>query len=264
MSEAVNDGVRIAYEVKGEGEPLVFVHGLGYDRQGWGPLPALLAEDFQVVLLDNRGVGESDVPEGPYAVSQMAADVVSVLDEAGIDAAHVFGVSLGGYIAQEIAVTYPARVRKLVLASTAPGGTRSHPMPAAGLEAFGRFPTMEREAGLRLMVENSLGAHGVRERPELTDEIFRYRLERAPSLAGWQAQAYAGATFDGYDRAASIAAPTLVLQGGADTVVDPRNGELLAELIPGARLEVIADRGHLMMWEEGEALAPLVKEFLLS
>jgi pimeloyl-ACP methyl ester carboxylesterase len=264
MSEAVSGGVRIAYEVLGEGDPVVFVHGLGYDRQGWGPLPALLAEDFQVLLLDNRGVGESDVPEGPYAVSQMAADVIAVLDDAEIDAAHVFGVSLGGYIAQELAVTYPERLRRLVLASTAPGGTRSHPMPAAGLEAFGRFPTMDREAGLRLMVENSLGAHGVRERPELTEEIFRYRLERAPSLAGWQAQAYAGATFDGYDRAASIAAPTLVLQGGADTVVDPRNGELLAELIPGARLEVIADRGHLMMWEEGEALAPIVKEFLQS
>lgn len=264
MSEAVNDGVRIAYEVLGEGEPVVFVHGLGYDRQGWGPLPRLLAEDFQVVLLDNRGVGESDVPEGPYAVSQMAADVVAVLDDAGIEAAHVFGVSLGGYIAQELAVTYPERVRRLVLASTAPGGTRSHPMPAVGLEAFGRFPTMDRDAGLRLMVENSLGAHGVRERPELTDEIYRYRLERAPSLAGWQAQAYAGATFDGYDRAASIAAPTLVLQGGADNVVDPRNGELLAELIPGARLEAIADRGHLMMWEEGETLAPVVKEFLRS
>jgi pimeloyl-ACP methyl ester carboxylesterase len=264
MSVAVSGGVRIAYEVLGEGEPLVFVHGLGYDRRGWGPLPALLAEDFQVLLLDNRGVGESDVPEGPYAVSQMAADVVAVLDGAGIDAAHVFGVSLGGYIAQELAVTYPDRLRKLVLASTAPGGPRSHPMPATGLEAFGRFPTMDRDAGLRLMVENSLGAHGVRERPELTEEIYRYRLERAPSLAGWQAQAYAGATFDGYDRAASIAAPTLVLQGGADTVVDPRNGELLAELIPGARFELVADRGHLMMWEEGETLAPIVKEFLLS
>src|SRR5258705_5438997 len=141
MREAANDGVRIAYEVLGEGEPVVFVHGLGYDRQGWGPLPRLVADDFQVVLFDNRGVGESDVPEGPYAVSQMAADVVAVLDDAGIEAAHVFGVSLGGYIAQELAVTYRGRVRRLVLASTAPGGTRSHPMPAAGLAAFGRFPT---------------------------------------------------------------------------------------------------------------------------
>jgi 3-oxoadipate enol-lactonase len=264
MSEAINDGVRIAYEVLGDGEPLLFVHGLGYDRRGWGPLPALLAADFQVLLFDNRGVGESDVPEGPYAVSQMAADAVAVLDDAGVERAHVLGVSLGGYIAQEIALTYPDRVRKLVLGSTAPGGTRSHPMPQAGLEAFGRFPTMEREAGLRLMVESSLGAHGVRERPELVEEIFAYRLERAPTLAGWQAQAYAGATFDAYDRIPGIAAPTLVIHGSADTVVDPRNADLLAELIPDARVEVVPERGHLVIWEEAELLAPVVREFLRS
>jgi pimeloyl-ACP methyl ester carboxylesterase len=155
-------------------------------------------------------------------------------------------------------------MRRLVLASTAPGGPRSQPMPAAGLEAFGRFPTMEREAGLRLMVENSLGAHGVRERPELVEEIYRYRLERAPTLAGWQAQAYAGATFDAYDRIGAIAAPALVLQGGADNVVDPRNAELLVELLPQARLELVPDRGHLLVWEEGEQLAPVVREFLVS
>jgi pimeloyl-ACP methyl ester carboxylesterase len=240
------------------------VHGLGYDRFGWGPLPGLLAQDFRVVTFDNRGVGDSDVPEGPYAVAQMAADTVAVLDSAEIESAHVFGVSLGGYIAEELALTYPERVRRLVLTSTAPGGPRSHPMPTAGLEAFGRFPTMEREAGLRLMVENSLGAHGVRERPELVEEIYRYRLERGPTIAGWQNQAYAGATFDAYVRLAQISAPTLVLQGGADNVVDPRNAELLAELIPNARLETIPDRGHLMVWEEGAALAPIVKEFLQS
>jgi pimeloyl-ACP methyl ester carboxylesterase len=262
--EARNGDVRLAYEVRGEGEPVLFVHGLGYDRLGWGPLPALLAHDFQVITFDNRGVGESDVPQGPYSVAEMAADAVAVLDAAGIDPAHVFGASLGGFIAQELAIAYPERVRKLVLASTAPGGPRMHPMPAAGLEAFSRFPTMEREAGLRLMVENSLGAHGVSNRPELVEEIFAYRLERAPTLAGWQAQAAAGALFDAYDRAPQIAATTLVLQGGADTVIDPRNAELLVELIPNARLELIPDRGHLMVWQEGERLAPIVKEFLQS
>ena len=264
VSYAHNGDVRLAYEVHGAGEPVVLVHGLGYDRFGWGPLPGLLAQDFTVVTFDNRGVGDSDVPEGPYAVAQMAADTVAVLDSAEIESAHVFGVSLGGYIAEELALTYPERVRRLVLTSTAPGGPRSQPMPTAGLEAFGRFPTMEREAGLRLMVENSLGAHGVRERPELVEEIYRYRLERGPTIAGWQNQAYAGATFDAYVRLAQISAPTLVLQGGADNVVDPRNAELLAELIPNARLETIPDRGHLMVWEEGAALAPIVKEFLQS
>ena len=105
--------VGIAYEIRGEGEPLVLVHGLAYDRAGWGRLPDLLAERFRVVLVDNRGVGESDAPPGPYTVAEMAADVVAVLDDARIDRTNLFGVSLGGYIAQELALTSPERVRRI-------------------------------------------------------------------------------------------------------------------------------------------------------
>jgi len=257
-------GVQIAYEVLGEGEPLTLVQGLAYDRHGFGRLPRLLAEHFRIVLIDNRGVGESDEPEGPYSVPQMAADVVAVLDDAGIERTNLWGVSLGGFIAQELALAYPQRLAKLILCSTMPGGPRSHPMPAPGVEAFGRFPTMDREAGLRLMVENSLGERGVRDLPGLADEIYAYRLERAPSLAAWQAQAVAGATFDAYDRVGAIAAPTLILHGGADNVVDTRNSELLGELIPNARVEIVPERGHLMMWEDSERVAELVTEFLRS
>ncbi len=264
-SYATSDGVRLSYEERGEGDTLLFVQGLGYDRNGFGPLPDLLAEDFQVIVFDNRGVGDSDVPEGPYSVTQLATDAVAVLDAAGVESAHVLGVSLGGFIAQELALAHPERVRKLVLCSTAAGSIPpSYPMPARGVEAFERFPTMEREAGLRLMVENSLGDHGVQKRPELVEEIYRYRLDRAPTLAGWQAQAYAGVTFDAYERIPGISAPTLVIQGGDDTVIDPRNAELLVERIPGARLEVVPERGHLVIWEEGELLAPIVREFLRS
>jgi len=264
VSFAANGDVRIAYEAWGEGEPVILVHGLGYDRRGWGPLPDLLGQEHLVLLVDNRGVGGSDFPPGPYTVAEMASDAVAVLDAAGIERAHVLGVSLGGYIAQEIALSYPGRVDRLVLCSTSPGGPNQYPMPAVGVEAFGRLPTLEREAGLRLMVENSLGDHAVRERPGLVDEIYAYRLERAPTLAGWQAQAYAGATFDAYDRIPAITAPTLVIHGTADTVVDPRNAELLAERIPGARVHLIADRGHLVIWQEGELIAPVVREFLLA
>jgi pimeloyl-ACP methyl ester carboxylesterase len=262
--KADSHGVRIAYELLGEGEPLTLVQGLAYDRHGFGRLPELLAEHFRVVLIDNRGVGESDEPDGPYTVPQMAADVAAVLDDAGIAQTNLWGVSLGGLIAQEFALAYPERVARLVLCSTMPGGPRSHPMPAPGLEAFARFPTLEREAGLRLMVENSLGVRGVREVPGLADEIYAYRLERAPSLAAWQAQAHAGATFDGFDRIGGITAPTLILHGGADNVVDTRNAELLAELIPNARVEIVPERGHLLMWEDSERVAQLVAEFLGS
>jgi 3-oxoadipate enol-lactonase len=256
------DGVRLAYETSGAGEPLLFIHGLAYDRLGWGPLPTLLAQDFHTVLFDNRGVGDSDVPDGPYTMEQLAGDAVAVLDAAGIESAHVFGVSLGGFIAQEIALTHPERVRKLVLCSTSPGGANAFPMPARGVDAFTRFAAMDREAGLRLMVENSLGDHAVRERPELVEEVYAYRLERAPTVAAWQAQFAASQGHDAYERLPSIAAPTLVIHASADTVIDARNGELLAERIPGARIERVPDRGHLVMWQEGERLAPIVRDFL--
>jgi len=258
----VNGGVRIAYESRGEGEPLLLVHGLGYDRRGWGPLPDLLAQELRVLLIDNRGVGESDFPPGPYTVAELAADAVAVLDAAGIERAHVLGVSLGGFIAQEIALSYPSRVDRLVLCSTSPGGPNQHPMPAAGVEAFGRFPTMEREAGLRLMVENSLGARAVRERPELVDEVYAYRLACAPPVEAWQAQLAAALAFDSYDRLPEISASTLVLHGGGDTVIDARNGELLAERIPDAELHLVPERGHLLVWEEPELVTPIVLEFL--
>jgi pimeloyl-ACP methyl ester carboxylesterase len=261
---AESAGIRIAYEVRGEGEPLVLVHGLAYDRAGWGRLPDLLARTFRVVLLDNRGVGESDETEGPYAVPQMAADVAAVLDAEGIERTNLFGVSLGGYIAQELALVHPERIEKLVLCSTAPGGPKAYPMPQRTVEVFARYPTMEREAGLRMFVENSLGERGVRERPELVDEIFAYRLAHAPTVQAWQAQAYAGATYESYDRIGGIDIPTLVIHGGDDIVVDPRNAALLGELLPNARVEVVPDRGHLLVWEDSERVADLVREFLAS
>jgi pimeloyl-ACP methyl ester carboxylesterase len=255
-------GVRIAYEVRGEGKPLVLVHGLAYDRAGWGRLPELLAERFRVVLLDNRGVGESDAPAGPYAVAQMADDVIAVLDDAGLARTYLLGVSLGGYVAQELALAHPERVEKLILVSTAPGGLKAHPMPQSTQDVFARYPTMEREAGLRMFVENSLGERGVRELPDLVEEILRYRLGHAPTVDAWLAQAAAGAAFDAFDRLGAIGAPTLVLAGGADIVVDPRNAALLGELIPGARVEIVPDRGHLLVWEDSDRVAELVTEFL--
>ena len=261
MRHAPNGDVRIAYEERGDGPPLLLVHGLGYDHHGWGPLPALLVPDFRLVLVDNRGVGESDAPEGPYTIAGLAADAVAVLDAAGIDRAHVVGVSLGGFVAQELAIAHPERVDRLVLLSTSPGGPNQYPMPAETVEMFSAYQRMEREAALRLAVKNSCGDRAVRERPDLVDEVYAYRLERAPPIEPWRAQLLAGTGFDAFERIPAIAAPTLALTGGGDVVIDPRNSELLAERIPGARLEVVPDRGHLLYWEEPEIVASMIREF---
>jgi 3-oxoadipate enol-lactonase len=260
--EARNGDVRLAFEMRGAGEPVLLVHGLAYDRFGWGPVPDLLARDFAVVVFDNRGVGESDVPDGPYTVEAMAADALAVLDAAGIERAHLVGASLGGMIAQRLALGHPRRVEKLVLACTMAGGARSFPLPARTQELFALYPTLPREEMLLRMVKNSMADAAVAARPELVDEIHRYRLGHAPSIEAWAAQATAGAAHDAMAQLGELAMPTLVVTGDADNVVDPRNSQLLVAAIPNSRLEVVAGGGHLFFWEQPERFAELVREFL--
>jgi 3-oxoadipate enol-lactonase len=257
--EARSGDARIAYEVLGDGPPLLLCQGLGYTRSGWGPGRGLLAERFAVVAFDNRGIGESDVPSGPYTAAQLAGDALAVLDAAGFERAHVVGASLGGMVAQEVALAAPERVDKLVLACTTPGGANAFPMPAATVALFAQAALLDPLDALRRFVVNALAPDAP---PELVEEIYAYRLANPPDLAGWQAQAAAGASHDAYDRLSRIAAPTLVLHGTADNVVDYRNSELLAERIPNARLELFPGAGHLFFWEQPERFATAVGGFL--
>lgn len=254
--------MRIAWERHGNGPPLLLVHGLGYARWGWEPVLPGLAERFSVVSVDNRGIGASDAPPGPYTAAELAADAVQVLDEAGIERAHVVGTSLGGMIAQELALGYPTRVDGLVLACTTPGGPRAHPMPQATVALMAEAATLEPTVALRRFVENALAPETVAARPEIVERIMAHRLRTAQSPAAWAAQAAAGATFDAYDRLGALAAPTLVQHGDEDVVVDPRNADLLVELLPGARLERFPGTGHLFFWEEPERFVASVGAFL--
>lgn len=268
-SIADNDGIGIAWERRpatGDGPtttPVVLVHGLGYARWGWDGLPErLTAAGFDLVLLDNRGIGDSDVPEGPYTATQMATDVVAVLDDAGIDTAHVVGSSLGGMVAQEVALGWPERVDRLVLLSTTPGGEDAAPMPQGTVDLLAAMPGMEPVEALRAAITNALAPAWADERPELVEQILRHRLAAPQDPAGWQAQAHAGTTHDGGGRLGSITAPTLVLHGDRDVVVDPANGPLLAGRIPDARLVVLEGHGHLPFWEDPDAVARSIVGFL--
>ena len=220
-----------------------------------------LAEQFDVILFDNRGIGESDAPPGPYTVAEMAADAVQVLDEAGVARAHVVGTSLGGMIAQELALAYPERVDRLVLACTTPGGQKAHPMPQVTVALMAEAATLEPAVALRRFVENALAPATVEAHPEIVEQIMAHRLATAQQPAAWAAQASAGATFDAYDRLGGLAAPTLVQHGDEDVVVDPRNADLLVELLPDARLERVPG-GHLFFWEAPEQFVSSVSGFL--
>jgi 3-oxoadipate enol-lactonase len=250
--------VRIAWERRGDGQPLALVHGLGYARWGWEPVADALAERFEVVLLDNRGIGESDAPAGPYTAAEMAEDVVRVLDEARVDSAHIVGTSLGGIVAQELALR-SERVDRLVLVCTTPGGPNAAPMPLVTARLIAEAASLEPIVALRRFVENAL-APGAPE--ELVERILAHRLRTAQPPAAWAAQAAAGVSFDAWDRLPELRAPTLVLHGTEDVVVDPANSTLLVERIPDARLEWFTGCGHLLFWEEPERFVGLVGEFL--
>jgi 3-oxoadipate enol-lactonase len=259
---ADSSGVRIAYEVAGSGPPLVLAHGLGYARWGWEPVAPSLAEDFTVLMFDNRGIGGSDIPEGPYTARAMAEDVVAVMDAAGIDRTHLVGTSLGGMVAQEVAIRWPERVDRLVLACTTPGGGKAFPLPDRTLRLIAEAPTLAPEIALRRFVENALAVNTVQERPDLVERIYEKRLEFPPDPSGWQAQAAAGVSHDAFSRLQEIRAPTLILQGTEDGVVDPRNAQLLERGIPGSRVVMFPGTGHLFFWEEPDRFVEVVREFL--
>jgi 3-oxoadipate enol-lactonase len=259
MSERARNGdVGIAWESHGSGPPLLLITGLGYGRWSWEPILEPLAERFRVLALDNRGYGESDVPPGPYTAAQMAGDALAVLDAAGVERAHVLGGSLGGAVAQELALRHAERVDRLVLVATMSGVTNMHPIPAPTLQLMAEAPTLDPALALRRFVENALAPE-----PEqtLVERIVAQRIAHPPDPAGWAAQTGIWATFDVWEELPELAAPTLVLQGEGDVVVDPRNAALLASRIPGAELRLVPG-GHLFFWNRPAAFAALVTEFL--
>jgi 3-oxoadipate enol-lactonase len=265
---ARNGELRIAYELRGKlhwQRPwLVLIQGMGFDRHGWDPVARKLRRHFRLVLVDNRGSGLSDLPAGSFGVADMAGDVVAVLDDAGVRRAHMMGVNLGGMMAQELAVDDLDRVDGLVLVSTMPGWPFAFPLPAVSVRLFAATGSMTHEAALRRHAENVLSPYTIERQPEVVDRLVDVQRSRPASPTAVSAQAAAGARYAGRLRQARIRARTLVVQGTADTVVDPANGRLLADRIPGARLMIFPDLGHLLFWQDPDGFAAAVISFLLN
>jgi 3-oxoadipate enol-lactonase len=259
---ARNGPVRIAYDVRGRGRPLVLVQGVGIGRWGWEPVADRLARRCQIITIDNRGIGASDAPPGPFTTRAMVQDVLAVLDHAGIQQASILGTSLGGMIAQELALAHPERVDRLVLVATVPGGPRSRPMPLGTTYLLATAPFLTDKARLRQFVNNALGPSTLRRRPEIARRLAAAKLAHPQSEAAWRAQMAAGMLFNPLGRQRDITQPTLIVQGTADRVVDPGNADVLAHLFPNARMELLDGAGHLPYWEQPRRFARIVAGFL--
>lgn len=263
---ARNGSVGIGYETietAGRRVPwLVLIHGLGYARWGWEPVVDPLAERFRLVLIDNRGIGTSDVPPGPYDTATMSNDVLAVLDELGLTRVHLVGTSLGGMIAQQVVLRAPERIDRLVLVCTTPGGEVAHPLPQATLELIARMPQLAPEEALTLAVRNALADQAAAERPDVVERILHHRRTVPQDPAGWSAQAAAGTGHALGHAVAAISHPTLVLHGDQDRVVDVRNAGVLGELIPDCRVVVLPGLGHLLFWDDPGRFVAEVITFL--
>jgi fatty-acyl-CoA synthase len=254
--------IDINYEMEGEGKTLLMIQGLGYDLRPFRWLFDELKKSFRVIAFDNRGAGRSDKPKGPYTVEQMADDAAGLLDALGIEKACVFGVSLGGSIAQTFALRHPTRLEKLVVGcSFFTGNPERLEMPPETVEVLTkRDGTPEEVARKGLAVAFSPSyppAH-----PDIYEQLVRWRVESPIPAHGYFAQLQAGMGFDVEKSVSSITAPTLVLHGDLDRVVPVGRGKELSLALPGSRLVIFEGCGHLFFIEEVEKTAALIGDFL--
>jgi pimeloyl-ACP methyl ester carboxylesterase len=260
MPHAAVDATTLYYERYGRGEPLLLIQGMSGTHLAWGErFLAGLGDDLDIVTYDHRGVGESGPQQQPVTILGLAEDAAGVLDALGWERAHVVGVSMGGMVAQELALRHPERVRTLVLGCTYPGGAGSQLAdPALIQELAGAVLSGDRELALRTGFAANLSAAFVAEEANWGPfHTMATTLPVAVEVIMGQMQAVMG--HDASARLGSIAAATLVVHGTEDRMLPVVNGELIARLVPGARLELLEGVGHMFWWEQPERSAALVR-----
>jgi pimeloyl-ACP methyl ester carboxylesterase len=245
--------VDLYFESAGRGPAVLLVTGFGMDVSAWWRTVPVLARGFRVLTFDHRGIGRSEGSPWPYLVGQLADDAVAVLDAAGEERAHVYGLSLGGMVAQEIALRHPDRVDALVLGATSPGGAAATPGEPDALSFFARLPAMGAEEAQWAAVPYLYGERTRRGRAQrIGDDVARRARRSSRGMTVVQQLAAAG-SHSAADRLGEIAAPTLVVHGDRDVLVPPANAYALAAEIPGADLRVWPHAGHLYATDEPRA-----------
>jgi len=258
-------GTELHYVRAGEGEPLLLIQGMSATHLAWGrPFLDELERSFEVTVFDNRGMGLSGQAELPFTIADLAADTTGLLDALGLESVHVVGISMGGMIAQELALAHPERIRTLTIGASYCGGPEATLMAPEDLQMLGAaFASGDRDQVYRAMWEINLS-------PDFRADDSRYAAftEMAAALSSPQPvimqQMQACARHDTHERLGQIDLPTLVIHGDADRLLGYDNGRQIAAAIPGARLETLEGVGHMFWWEQPQRSAELIREHALA
>lgn len=248
MSTVKVGDINIEYYADGSGPPLLLVAGVGANANTWGePFLDCIRSRFRIIWMSNRGMGGSDAGSDELTVRLMAQDAAGLLRELGIEATHVFGYSMGGYIAQELALNYPQLIKRLVLGCTNCGPSRSVPQSTDDVGRIGKIMSQSGDDRVRgfctIMVSEEFA--------QTHDEFMTSMVEahRSTSMETFSRQMAAINAFDSYDRLSFIKAMTLVIHGDQDIVITPGNADLLRERMANASVRVVSGTGHMFMWE---------------
>ena len=254
--------VNIHYDVRGSGQPILLIMGFRSSSQMWGQaFLDPLSRNFRVITFDNRGTGASDKPNAAHTIEMMAADAVSVLEHLEIPRAHVFGVSMGGMIAQELALHYPQQVDRLVLGCTTCDGPRA---AIASLPAYSQLLThkyLPEEEVIHRRWHIMLSPGFIAAHPDVLKSLTQRALAHPTPGYSAMRQAMAIQRFDTSNRLGQIMAPTLVITGSADALIPLAHSYLLADRIPDSTLEIVQGAGHGFFWERPDDLVELLTRF---
>jgi pimeloyl-ACP methyl ester carboxylesterase len=251
------DGFELHYEERGSGRPLLLVPGIPAVASDWAPLAERLSGSRRVIAYDNRGSGRSSVTPGPYTTASLAADAVALLDRLGIERADVFGMSLGGMIAQELALGWPERVDRLVLGCTHCGVRHAAPMPRETGRAFA-MDTGDWAERMRALAPLAF-APGVD--TAMLERFVEKKSGDVQDADGYRAQIDAVLAHDTYDRLLEIDSPTLILTGDGDQVIPAASSDVLHERIPDSLLYVVRGAGHLFFMERPDETVRALESF---
>jgi pimeloyl-ACP methyl ester carboxylesterase len=252
--------IALDYERGGSGPPLLMIMGMSGTSLSWGePFLEAMRRDFDVIAYDHRGVGASTRLDGPLTIAQMGEDAAGLLDALQIESAHVLGISMGGMIAQELALGHPERVRTLTLGCTYCGGEGSRiTSPEVIQKLVAGMMSGDRRIALRTTWEVNVSSSFAAD-AEAYASFLEIAERRAVSVPVIQAQMQACATHDTSTRLPELALPTLVVHGTDDQMLPAENGRQIASLIPGARLELLDGVGHMFWLERPQRAAELVR-----